>query len=207
MAEEVVSVIESWESWWSLQEWVTESDVQRVQEDARQAKKVAQQLQQDKKQNNQLAVFLTFLLNEISNEKIIKWLYDTFFITIDPKSNIPYFRKSMNDIVVVWIFYPFYSDKAKEIWVSSHYENLASASEHSISWYIQYLQELSDHYHDNIPINQASFIQLLVEIIKEYLSDANDISSLTDHSDSAYKEMIYEKLNLGLSNNSEDSQN
>jgi hypothetical protein len=51
---------------------VTEADVQRVQENARQAKKVAQQLQQDKKQNNQLANFLTFLLGEISNEKIIK---------------------------------------------------------------------------------------------------------------------------------------
>ena len=116
MAEKVVWIIESWETWWSQKEWVTEADVQRVQENARQAKKVAQQLQQDKKQNNQLANFLTFLLWEISNEKIIKWLYDTFFITIDPKTNIPYFRKSMNDVVVVWLFYPFYTGKAEELW-------------------------------------------------------------------------------------------
>ncbi|MBO7505008.1 hypothetical protein J6T66_02395 [bacterium] len=46
--------------------------MQRVQENARQIKRIAQQLQQDKKQNNQLANFLTFLLNEISNENIIK---------------------------------------------------------------------------------------------------------------------------------------
>jgi hypothetical protein len=46
--------------------------VQRVQENSRQAKKVAQQLQQDKKQNNQLANFLTFLLGEVTNDKIIK---------------------------------------------------------------------------------------------------------------------------------------
>ena len=115
MAEEVIGTVESWETWWSLKEWVTEADVQRIQENARQIKKVAQQLQQDKKQNNQLANFLTFLLNEISNENIIKWLYDTFFITIDPKTNIPYFRKSMNNIVVIWIFYPFYINKANEI--------------------------------------------------------------------------------------------
>ncbi|MBO7505024.1 hypothetical protein J6T66_02480 [bacterium] len=51
---------------------MTEADVQKIQENARQIKKVAQQLQQDKKQNNQLANFLTFLLNEISNDKIIK---------------------------------------------------------------------------------------------------------------------------------------
>ena len=78
MAEEVVWIIESWETWWSLKEWVTEADVQRVQENSRQAKKIAQQLQQDKKQNNQLAKFLTFLLWDITNDKIIKWLYDTF---------------------------------------------------------------------------------------------------------------------------------
>ena len=207
MAEEVVGVIESWEAWWSLKEWVTEADVQRIQENARQIKKVAQQLQQDKKQNNQLANFLTFLLNEISNENIIKWLYDTFFITIDPKTNIPYFRKSMNDIVVVGVFYPFYIDKANELWVSHYYETLKSSSEHSIAWYIQYLQELSDHYHDNIPINQASFVQLLIEIIKEYLSNASDINSLSDHSDSAYKQIIYENLYLGSSDSSENIQN
>ena len=204
MAEEVVWIIESWETWWSLNEWATESDVQRVQENARQVKKIAQQLQQDKKQNNQLANFLTFLLSEISNEKIIKWLYDTFFITIDPKTNIPYFRKSMNDVVVVWVFYPFYQTKAQEIWVSHYYETLKSSWEHSISWYIQYLQELSDHYHDNIPINQSSFVQLLIEIIKQYLSDGSDASSLPDHSDSTYKSIIYNNLYLESSDDSEN---
>jgi len=204
MTEEIIGISESWENWWSLQEWITEADIQRIQENAHQIKKVAQQLQQDKKQNNQLANFLTFLLNEIPNEKIIKWLYDTFFITIDPNTNIPYFRKNMNDVVVVWIFYPFYLDKAKETWVSHYYETLKSSSEHSISWYIQYLQELSDHYHDNIPINQPSFVQLLIEIIKEYLSDATDINSLTDHSDSAYKQIIYENLYIWPSDNTQD---
>ena len=204
MAEEVVWVIESWEHWWALKENVTEADVQRIQENARQIKKIAKQLQQDKKQNSQLADFLTFLLSEISNDKIIKWLYDTFFITIDPKTNIPYFRKSMNDVVVVWVFYPFYIEKANELWVSHYYETLKWASEHSISWYIQYLQDLSDHYHDDVPINQASFIELLIEIIKEYLSNASDINSLTDHSDSAYKQIIYENLYLWSSDSSEN---
>ena len=113
----------------------------------------------------------------------------------------------MNDVVVVWVFYPFYQTKAQELWVSHYYETLKSSSEHSISWYIQYLQELSDHYHDNIPINQTSFIQLLVEIIKQYLSDASDVNSLPDHSDSAYKQIIYENLYLWLSNDSENIQN
>ncbi len=195
MAEEVVWVIESWESWWSLKEWVTEADVQRVQESARQAKKVAQQLQQSKKENNQLAKFLSYLFTEINNEKIIKWLYDTFFITIDPKTNIPYFRKSMNDIVVVWLFYPFYTEKANELWVAHYYEKLNDSSTKTIEWYITYLQELSDNYHDNIPINQNSFIDLLTEILKEYLPSNLNMDSLWD-TNQEYKKIIKEKLYL-----------
>ena len=195
MAEEVVWIIESWETWWSLKEWVTEADVQRVQENARQVKKIAQQLQQDKKQNNQLAKFLSFLLGELSNDKIIKWLYNTFFITIDPQTNIPYFRKSMNDVVVVWLFFPFYAEKAKEIWVAHYYEKLNNSWAKTIEWYITYLQDLSDHYHDNIPINQASFVELLVEILKEFLpSSAN--SELWDNVDKEYRDIIHEKLYL-----------
>ena len=195
MAEEVVWIIESWETWWSLNEWVTEADVQRVQENSRQAKKIAQQLKQDKKQNNQLANFLSFLLSEITNDKIIKWLYDTFFITIDPKTNIPYFRKSMNNVVVVWLFYPFYITKAEEIWVDHYYKNLNNAWLKTTEWYIAYLQDLSDHYHDNIPINQNSFVELLVEILKEFLPNSAN-SELWDNVDREYREIIHEKLYL-----------
>ena len=193
MAEESIWIIESWETWWSLKEWVTEADVQRVQENSRQAKKVAQQLQQDKKQNNQLANFLTFLLGEISNDKIIKWLYDTFFITIDPKTNIPYFRKSMNDIVVVWLFYPFYTEKANELWVSHYYENLNWAWKRNINDYIAFLQDLSDHYHDNIPIDQNSFVNLLVEMLKEFLPSNMDMDAVWNI-DNEYKKIIKEGL-------------
>ena len=195
MAEEVVWIIESWETWWNLKEWVTEADVQKVQENARKAKKVAQQLQQDKKQNNQLANFLSFLLSKISNERIIKWLYDTFFITIDPKTNIPYFRKSMNNIVIVWLFYPFFTEKANETWVSHYYEKLNNSWAKTIEWYITYLQELSDNYHDDIPINQDSFIELLAEILKEYLPINFDSESIPD-ADQEYKKIINEKLYL-----------
>lgn len=197
MAEESVWVIESWETWWSLNEWVSEVDVQRVQEQSGQIKKIAKQIQQDKKANNQLAEFLTFLLREISNENIVNGLYNTFFITVDPKTNIPYFRKSMNDMVVVWLFYPFFIEKAKELWVSQHYESLNHAGELSVNWYIEYLQDLSNHYHDNIPINETSFIQLLVEILKEYLCNASDMPKLDkENPDDTYKQLVYEKLYL-----------
>ena len=99
----------------------------------------------------------------------------------------------MNDVVVVWLFYPFYIERSKEIWVSHYYETLNNAWDKSINWYITYLQDLSDHYHDNIPINQEKFIQLLVEIFKEYIQNGSN-SKLWENSDKEYREIICEKL-------------
>ncbi|MDR2190073.1 MAG: hypothetical protein LBP53_02565 [Candidatus Peribacteria bacterium] len=69
----------------------------------------------------------------------------------------------------------------------------------SIREYVKYLQELSNHYHDNIPINQSNFITLLVEIIKEYLSKASDVPPLaenetTEAKDEAFKNLTYQYL-------------
>jgi hypothetical protein len=66
----------------------------------------------------------------------------------------------------------------------------------SIHEYIKYLQELSAHYHDNIPINQSNFITLLVEIIKEYLGKANDLPTLPEggEEDEALKNLTYQYL-------------
>lgn len=191
-------VIESWETWWSLNEWVNEEEVQKVQENTRQIKKITQQLKQDKQENNKIAKFLTFLLSEITNENLIKYIYDTFFITIDPKTNIPYYRKNMNDVVIIWIFYPFYTEKADETWVSNLFNKLNWASAQTIQDYLLYLQDLSNHYHDNIPINQNSFILLLVEIIKEYLSNRpdSDPQNFSWNLEEHYKKIIYKSLYL-----------
>ena len=86
-------------------------------------------------------------------------------------------------------------EKAKEIWVAHYYENLNNSSTNSVEWYISYLQDLSDHYHDNIPINQNSFIQLLIEIFKEFLSN-NSNSKLGENIDKEYREIICKKLYL-----------
>ena len=101
----------------------------------------------------------------------------------------------MNDVVVVWLFYPFYIEKANELWVSHYYEKLNNSWLKTIEWYVTYLQDLSDHYHDNIPINQTSFIELLIEILKEYLPN-NSNSELWENIDKEYREIIQEKLYL-----------
>jgi hypothetical protein len=99
----------------------------------------------------------------------------------------------MNDIVVVWLFYPFYTEKANELWVSHYYENLNWAWKRNINDYIAFLQDLSDHYHDNIPIDQNSFVNLLVEMLKEFLPSNMDMDAVWNI-DNEYKKIIKEGL-------------
>lgn len=197
MAEEMLWPIESGEIWWTSAEKVSEAALQKVQEEARQAKQVAQQLKKDKAMNDKFAQFLTFLMQTITNEVIIKGIYDTFFTTVDYKTHITYLRKNMNSIVVVWLFYPFFQEKGREFWLEEYFAYLLEPKMgFSIHEYIKYLQELSAHYHDNIPINQSNFITLLVEIIKEYLGKANDLPTLPEggEEDEALKNLTYQYL-------------
>lgn len=197
MAEEFMGAIESWEVASGGAEKVSEAAVQKVQEEARQAKQVAQQLKKDKAINNQFAKFLTFLMQAISNEDIIKGIYDTFFTTIDYKTNITYLRKNMNSIVVIGIFYPFYQQEAQSYWIDGYFSTLLISKEDlSIREYVNYLQELSNHYHDNIPINQSHFISLLAYIIQEFLSHASDAPQLKEweNIEESYKNITYQYL-------------
>jgi hypothetical protein len=61
---------------------------------------------------------------------------------------------------------------------------------------VKYLQALSDHYHDNIPIDQGKFITLLVEIIKQYLSKAPDVPKLQEEGEQeeAFRNLTYQYL-------------
>jgi len=197
MVEESLWMIESGETGWTSTEKVSEVAVQKVQEEARQAKQVAQQLKKDKALNDKFAQFLTFLMNTITNEAIIKGIYDTFFTTVDYKTNVTYLRKNMNSIVVCWLFYPFYQEKGKELGLDKHFSNLLPpATDLSIRVYVTYLQSLSDHYHDNVPINQSHFITLLVEIIKQYLRKAPDVPALQKggDEDETLKNLTYQYL-------------
>jgi hypothetical protein len=67
----------------------------------------------------------------------------------------------------------------------------------SVREYVSYLQELSNHYHDNIPINQSYFITLLAHIIKEFLSHAADAPEVKEgeNIEESYRTLTYQYLN------------
>ena len=131
--------IGSWVREWQTQ--VTEQDIQRVQVQSWQAKQVFAQIQKDKKQNNQMADFLTFLLKTIKNEKIISGIHNVFFKVKHTNQEIAYMRKSINTIVVVWIFAPFYPTEIRHFWLNGFFEKIYNFQNPlSLSNYLSYLK-------------------------------------------------------------------
>ncbi len=58
---------------------VTEEAVRRIQEDQKKAQQIQQQIQKDHATNTRLAKFLSILLQKITNDKLIHYLYTTWF--------------------------------------------------------------------------------------------------------------------------------
>lgn len=178
MSEEILSHIEAWES---ASEGVSEEAKAKIQEEIRQAKITAQQLKDDKTKNADFAKFLSFLINNIPNDELTKSLYDTFFITFNPKTGESLLRKTANTIVIVWFFYPFYQPEAKKYNLDQYFQQLLPAQNPlTIRQYMTYIQQLWSKYHDNIPIKQDSFTNFLIILAKTYLFSASDFPSLNE---------------------------
>ncbi len=153
---------------------VTEEAVQRVQAQSKQAKQIAQQIKKDKAINNQLAKFLTMLMQKIDNEELIKAIVSTFFKTTDQRNQITYLRKDINIYVVVWFFVPFFLKEAEELKIMSFYENLwVKTAWSNLEKYILYLWKVSEIYHDNIPIDQWPLITLIILIAQTWILKDN----------------------------------
>jgi len=149
---------------------VTEEAVQRIQAQSKQAKQIAQQIKKDKAINNQLARFLTLLMQKIENEELIKAIVSTFFKTTDQRNQITYLRKDINIYVVVWFFVPFFQKDAEELKIMWFYENLGvKTAWTSLEKYIVYLWKVSEVYHDNIPIDQWPLITLIILIAQTWI--------------------------------------
>ena len=149
---------------------VTEEAVQRVQAQSKQAKQIAQQIKKDKAINNQLARFLSMLMQKIDNEELIKAIVSTFFKTTDQRNQITYLRKDINIYVVVWFFVPFFQKDAEDLKIMWFYEKLgAKTAWTSLEKYIVYLWKVSEVYHDNIPIDQWPLITLIILIAQTWI--------------------------------------
>lgn len=170
MSNEILWAMDGIDAW----EWVrkdtnkvTEQDIKRSQSDASQAKKVQEQIKKQKAENNNIASFLSFLLKNIENEQIISSIYNTFFKVTDNRTKTSYLRKSMNNVVIVWFFAPFFPNELEKFQLKPYFQEFCrlDGSPLNLNEYMEYIKKLSKKYHDNIPINQANLLELLVLII------------------------------------------
>ena len=156
---------------------VTEEAVRRIQDQSKKAQQVHQQIQQDKKNNTAIAQFLSFLLKEIQDEKIISLLYDVFFKSKNPETWVTYLRKKINTPIIIWFFYPFYQKEAEQFKVSPLFQKLLIQSHTlDIHEYIAYIKKLAMTYHDNVALNQEHLLKLLSKIITYFEFDGKKLS-------------------------------
>ncbi len=152
--------------WWPK---INESAVQKVQENARKAKQASITAKKNRQENQQFAVFLTYILQNINNEKIISNIYHVFFKTKNPKTNTTLLRKNINIIVITWLFAPFHLSQLQTYKLDSFFSKIYNYDTPiTLHKYLEYLKKLSHAHHDNIPIDQWNFLTLLVEIIQHY---------------------------------------
>jgi len=185
--------LEEW--WWIRQDVnkVTEQAVRRVQDDSKKAQQVGQQIKKDKAINAKFAQFLGFLLKKLDNDKVVKWIYEVFFKTKHPKTNVTYLRKNINTIIIVWIFAPFYNEEIKKLWLEDFFLAIYDfGSWVTLSKYTQYLKKLSLKYHDNVPIDKSDFLGFLIDVFVHY--DLLNTKKLDNNEYAELKESLSKEL-------------
>ncbi len=159
-------------AWWQVREdmnKVTEEAVRRVQENQKKAQQVSQDIKNDKATNAKFARFLTFLLKEIKNDQLIRQIYQVFFKTRNAETDLVHLRKSMNTIVVVWMFVPFYQSEIRELGLMAAYQDIFTFDQEiSLTKYIEFIKRLLPKHHDNIVIDMQEFVKLLTMITEYY---------------------------------------
>lgn len=147
---------------------VTEEAVRRVQDDQKKAQQVGQDIKKDKATNAKFAKFLEFLLRDIKNDALVKQIYHTFFKTRHEETDLIHLRKSMNTIVVVGMFVPFYQAEIKDLELDAVYQDLRDFDgEVHLTKYIAFIKQLLPKHHDNISVEKEEFTKLLT-LISEY---------------------------------------
>lgn len=173
------------EMWWSTEgldvakirdqtNQVTEEDVKRTDEQAKQAKQAQADIKQSKDKNTKVAKFLAFLLKHLKNEALVKSIHQTFFRARDPRTNITFVRKSINHMVVAGLFVPFFKKEAESFDIWPMFQTFTPEQIKHTADYIPYLKKLSGQYHDNIPLDRDSLLQLLLLINEEFIGSNSD---------------------------------
>ncbi|MBP7062498.1 hypothetical protein KA037_01925 [Patescibacteria group bacterium] len=109
------------------------------------------------------------MLRQIKNEAMIKAIHQTFFRAKDPRNNATLIRNTTNHMVMCGLFVPFFRKEAELFGIWPMFQTFAPESIHNTQDYISYLKKLSGQYHDNIPLDKESLLNLLLLINQEFI--------------------------------------
>ncbi len=150
---------ESWE--------ISEIAIQKVRENIKKAKQVAQQIKTSWKTNNQIANFLIFLLWELKSEEIISNIYKMFFIKTENWKKT--FIKKVNNILLIGFFAPFYRIEIEKHKIDSLFKDIFNSWKLiTVDYYCNYLKKLSIKYHDKIAIPKKTVINFIISILSNF---------------------------------------
>ena len=147
-----------------------------VYHNQKKAQQVQQQIKKDKDINRKLANFLTFLLNDIKNDTLIKTIYETFFLTTNKKTDMENndtevitSKKNINIAAIVSIFVPFYPQEITRLGLQEIFEHIRNFQEDvMLTKYISYIKHIGTIYHEDLALDNKKFIDLLLQISEHY---------------------------------------
>lgn len=156
---------------WEQREGPSEAERSRVREWSKKAKQMAGFIAKKKKQNNKIANFLSYIIKNINNDKLYKYIYDLFFIQYGHGTRSSKIKNDIHSIILVGMFLPFFIEQWHEFGVIPPFKHLAAFETprtFTLDEYLQYLKKLSNEYHDNTDVDKKKLIYLILEIIKEF---------------------------------------
>ena len=170
-AEEVGGIDYNIDIWPWANEWaetITDAMREAVAEQAKATARIAKRIRNSKAQHHAYAQFLNFLLHTLSDELVAN-LWQLFFTNTDPKSKISYTRKTTNYPVLIGLFVPFFRSEIIEYKMRSLYQDIYNPTlTLTPRSYIQYLKTLAHTMHDNIALDQARLLQVIMLIFQEF---------------------------------------
>lgn len=145
------------------------ANAERVQEQQTKSKKVQWQIKQSKKNNQSIALFLSYLLKNLPNDTILILVYDLFLVHKKWEQLVKDFKNIHFAVVLIAIFAPFYVDKIEEYWFSKLFDNYNDwQSSTNITYYVRYLVWVLKKYETVSFEDQKKFISLLSQISVEF---------------------------------------
>lgn len=158
--------------WWQVREnnnQVTEEAIRRIQENQKKAQQIGQEIKKDKSTNDKIAKFLSFLLEDIKNDELVKQIYHTFFDTTQETTETTHNKKNINTLLTVGVFVPFYQEKTKELELDSLYKEIVNHDEPMyLTNYIAYIKKILATYDNTNITNKPAFTKLIKNIAEHY---------------------------------------